>query len=96
MTSSDAEQAPHERVVGQQRLHRPGVDDAALVEHHGVAREALHDAEVLLDEDDRGDLRRVLERPATSVTRNGRDPSLVDQQDPVVVQQRAAIATICC
>ena len=67
------------------------VDDAAAVEDDDVLREALHDAEVLLDEQRSSSARPRARAPsATSVTSSGREPlrRLVDEQERVVVQER--------
>src|SRR3989337_1326619 len=59
--SAHAEVAPHRDRVAEQLARGTSPDDAALVEHDRVLGEALHDAEVLLDEQDRLRLRRTLE-----------------------------------
>ena len=51
----------HHRLVGEELLRGAGVDDASGVEHDGVARDPRDDSEVLLDEQDRRQLRHALE-----------------------------------
>ena len=53
-----AEHAVHHRLVREQLLRGPDVDDAAGVEHDRVACDALDDSEVLLDEQHRRELAR--------------------------------------
>ena len=66
--------------------------DAPLVEHEGVPVERLDDAEVLLDEEDRLGLADVLECPCDLRDEQRRESlrRLVDEQDAVVVEERAA------
>ena len=49
-------------LVVEQLTSRPDVHDAAGVEHDGVARDALYDAKVLLDEQHGRELRDAFER----------------------------------
>ena len=72
-------------------LRRPGVHDAALVEHDDVARDRRDDAEVLLDEQHGRQLATPLEHPRDLGDERRREAlrRLVDEQHAVVVQQRA-------
>ncbi len=74
------------------------VHDAAGVEHDGVARDPLHDAEVLLDEQHGGQLRHPLEHLATSVTSSGERPFVGSSTSSTRFSFRSArpIASICC
>ena len=75
----------------EQLLRVARVHDAALVEHDRVVRDAAHDAEVLLDEQDGRELREPFEHVCHLGHERGREAlrRLVDEQDAVVVQQRA-------
>src|SRR6266540_3261343 len=76
----------------RRRLRAAGMHDAALVEHDGVACDPPHDAEVLLDEQDRRQLRQALEH-ASHLRDERRSESLrrlVDDEQPVVVEQRSS------
>ena len=86
----DAEELTQQRGIAEQLRGRPGVDDAPLVEDDHVARERLDDAEVLLDEQDRLRLAHPLERACDLRDEERREAlrRLVDEQDPVVVEQR--------
>ena len=69
----------------------PGVDDAARVEHDDVLGDAADDGEVLLDEQHRALLADALERRRDLGHEQRREAlrRLVDEQDPVLVQERA-------
>ena len=71
---------------------RPDVHDAARVEHDRVAGDALHDAEVLLDEQHRRQLRDALEGERHLGHEQRRQPlrRLVDEQQAVVVEESTA------
>src|SRR5215207_2820252 len=60
-SSGDSEEAAHLRRVGEQRACVAAMDDTPLVEHDCVPRDPPHNAEVLLDEQDGGELARPLE-----------------------------------
>ena len=70
---------------------RPGVDDAARVEHDDVLRDPPDDGEVLLDEQHGRELRGALERGRDLGHEQRREPlrRLVDEQHRVLVQERA-------
>ena len=72
-------------------LRRADVHDAPGVEHDRVARDPLHDAEVLLDEQHGRQLRDALEHARDLGDEQRRETlrRLVDEQDAVVVQERA-------
>src|SRR5919108_542272 len=91
LCSGHPQEAPHLGQILEERLRRADVDDATLVEDDGVAREAMDDAEVLLDQQDRRNLGRVLEHPRHLGDEVWGEPlrRLVDQEEPVVVQERA-------
>ena len=88
--SVDAEQPPDVLRVGEELRCRAGVDDAAAVEDDDVAREPLHDGEVLLDEHDRRQLGRALERLRHLGDEQRRETlrRLVDEQELVAVEER--------
>ena len=79
------------RRVAEELGRRSRVDDAAPVEHDDLLREPRDDGEVLLDEQDRRELGRALERLGDLGHEQGREPlrRLVDEQQLVLVQQRA-------
>ena len=68
----------------------PGVHDPAAGDHDRAVGEPAHDLEVLLDEQDRHDLRRLEERVGDLGHDLRREAlgRLVDEQQPVVVEQR--------
>jgi hypothetical protein len=80
---------PH-RFVGEQLLRRPDVHDPSGIEHDRVARDALHDAEVLLDEQDGCELGDALQDARHLRDEQRREPlrRLVDEQEAVVVEER--------
>src|SRR5689334_6173813 len=88
---ADAQQPPDELGPGEELLRRTGMDDTALVEDDDVVCEPPDDAEVLLDEQDRRQLREPLEhaRDVGDERRRKALRRLVDEQQPVVVQERA-------
>src|SRR5690606_31315972 len=74
-----------------EQVGRPaGPDDAALVQDHGVPGQALDHAEGLLNEDDGHELGGPGERLGELGHQVRRQPlaGLVDEQEPVVVEQR--------
>ena len=78
------------RLVREQLLGRTDVDDAAGVEHHRVAGDALHNAEILLDEQHGRELRDTLEHAGHLGDEQRRETlgGLIDEQNAVVVQER--------
>ena len=83
--------APGERRIAHERIDVPGERDAALVEHDDIVYELVRDAEVLLDEQNGGDLGGAAQRFDDVPHDQRSEPfgRLVDEQDLVVVEQRA-------
>ena len=86
------------RLVVQQLASRPDVHDAAGVEHDRIARDALHDAEVLLDEQNGVSSETRSRASATSVTSSGDSPFVGSSMSSSRLSFRSArpIASICC
>ena len=68
------------------------MDDPALVEHDRIPREPPDDGEILLDEENRLRLAHPFENGRHLTDDQRREPlrRLVDEQDPVLVQERPA------
>ena len=81
----------HHRPVVEQLLGGADVHDPTRVEDDRVARDTAHDAEVLLDEQHRRQLGDALEHARDLGDEQGSEAfrRLVDEQQPVAVQQRA-------
>ncbi len=91
-SSSDPEHPMDHRLVVQQLRGRADVNDPARVQHDGVTGNALHDPEVLLDEQDRRQLGGSSQSTlATSVTSSGASPLVGSsiRRTRLPVQERA-------
>jgi len=88
--STHTEEATDLCLVLEQRPGRAAVDHPPLVEDDRVAGQRPDDAEILLDQQHRRQLRHPLEHAGDLGDEVGREPlrGLVDQEHLVVVQQR--------
>lgn len=78
-------------LVREQRRRVAGVHDLAVVQDDGIAYQPPDDLQVLLDQDEGGDLGGAGERVGDLADDLGRQAlgGLVDEQQPVVVEQHA-------